>query len=99
MPVAKTREGGANTAGFDRSATVFDYFNLAGDSRIIVSEPDEIEAHATSLLEQLQRSHEEVVSRKQRALPPSELFADWETIKGRLNQGTALVALRCRRSR
>ena len=87
------REGGANASGFDRSATVFDYFNLAGDSRIIVSEPDEIEAHATSLLEQLQRSHEEVVSRKQRALPPSELFADWETIKGRLKQGTALVAL------
>jgi transcription-repair coupling factor (superfamily II helicase) len=87
------RELGTSTSGFDRSATVFDYFNLAGGSRIIASEPDEIEAHGTSLLEQLQRSYEEVVSRKQRALPPNELFADWETIKGRLNQGTALVAL------
>jgi transcription-repair coupling factor (superfamily II helicase) len=87
------RDFGANPSNFDRSATVFDYFNLAGDSRIIVSEPDEVEANGTSLLEQLQRSYEEVVSRKQPALPPAELFADWDTIQGRLKQGTALVAL------
>jgi transcription-repair coupling factor (superfamily II helicase) len=87
------REVGANTSGFDRSATVFDYFNLAGDSRVIASEPDEIDAHGTKLLEQLQRSYEEVVSRKQTAIPPAKLLADWDTIKARLNQGTALVAL------
>jgi transcription-repair coupling factor (superfamily II helicase) len=34
-----------------------------------------------------------VVSRKQPAIPPAKLLADWDTIKARLNQGTALVAL------
>jgi len=41
----------------DRRATVFDYFTRARSSRIIVSEYDEVEAHAVKLLEQIERSY------------------------------------------
>jgi transcription-repair coupling factor (superfamily II helicase) len=48
-------------AGFmgdlDRSATVFDYLTRGRGFRIIVSEADEVEAHAVKLLEQMQRSY------------------------------------------
>src|SRR5205814_6093270 len=41
----------------DRRATIFDYFARAKSTRIIVSEHDEVEAHATKLLEQIRRSY------------------------------------------
>src|SRR5262245_42910783 len=83
----------ATSLRLDRSATVLDYFNLAGDSRIIVSEPDEVDAQGMKLLEQLEQSYKEVVARKQPAPLPSELFADWDAIEARLIQGTSLVTL------
>ena len=57
----------------DRSATVFDYLRLAQDSRIVVSERDEVDDHAVKLVEQLQQSYEAALARKDRPLPPSEL--------------------------
>jgi transcription-repair coupling factor (superfamily II helicase) len=42
----------------DRTATIFDYLLCADESRIITSEPDEVEASANKLLAQLDRSYE-----------------------------------------
>jgi transcription-repair coupling factor (superfamily II helicase) len=47
----------------NRGATVFDYLSRANASRIIVSERDEVDANATKLLEQIQRSYEEARER------------------------------------
>jgi transcription-repair coupling factor (superfamily II helicase) len=85
-------EGDEPTLELDRSATVFDYLNLTRESRIIVSEPDEITVHATKLVEQLRQSYEEATARKP-VLTPSQLVADWAAVKARLDQATQLVAL------
>jgi transcription-repair coupling factor (superfamily II helicase) len=77
----------------DRSATVFDYLADAKDSHILVSEHDEVEANAIKLLEQLQHSYDEAVSRGEPAAPPSELFADWDLVQRRLDQSTHLAEL------
>src|SRR3984893_14405724 len=84
---------GLSRTDLDRSATLFDYLSLRRDSRIIVSERDEVDAHGLKLVGQLQQSYEEAVNRKARPLAPAEVFADWETISGRLDQGTQVVAL------
>jgi transcription-repair coupling factor (superfamily II helicase) len=77
----------------NRGATVFDYLSRAKDGRIIVSEADEVAANAAKLLENVQHSYEEALSRKERAVPPSELFADWELVDARLTQATHLAEL------
>src|SRR6185295_8631588 len=41
----------------DRDATIFEYLARARGARVIVSERDEIDAHALKLLEQVQRSY------------------------------------------
>jgi transcription-repair coupling factor (superfamily II helicase) len=84
---------GFSRTDLDRSATLFDYLGLRRDSRIIVSERDEVDAHALELVAQLQQSYEEAVNQKARPLAPAEVFADWETVAGRLDQGTQVVAL------
>ncbi len=48
---------------FDRSATFFDYLARAKESRIFLSESDEVEAHLVKLSEQIQNSYEEAVRR------------------------------------
>jgi transcription-repair coupling factor (superfamily II helicase) len=80
-------------ANLDRSATVFDYLSRARDARIIVSERDEVDAHVAKLIEQLQHSYEEALSRKDRALPPAELFAESSTVETRLDQATTISHL------
>jgi transcription-repair coupling factor (superfamily II helicase) len=77
----------------DRSATVFDHLSRAKGSRIIVSERDEVEAHATKLLENLRHSFDEALSRREQPLPLSELFADWTVIEERLAQATHVAEL------
>ncbi|HYK02832.1 MAG TPA: transcription-repair coupling factor, partial [Thermoanaerobaculia bacterium] len=78
----------------DRSATVFDYLSRARDSRIVVSEADEVAANATKLFESIQHSYEEALSRKERyAPPPPELFAAVELVESRLAQATQLAQL------
>ena len=91
----RTPDAGESVDGalFDRSATIADYFSLAGESRIIVSEPDEVGANGLALLDQLQQSYDEAVARNEQALPPSQLFSDWSVLAARLGQGTALQAL------
>jgi transcription-repair coupling factor (superfamily II helicase) len=82
--------------GHDRAATLFDFIALAHDARIVVSERDEVEAAATKLLEQMQRSFEDAVRKFETAAPlapPAELFADWSDIAGKLAQGSSVVEL------
>jgi transcription-repair coupling factor (superfamily II helicase) len=93
----------------DRSTTFLDYLAQAAESRVIVSEPDEVEAHATKLVEQVERSYQELLEPGARSpltpgarnpepeagslKPPSLLFADWPSVQSRLAQGTALLQL------
>ena len=83
--------------GEDRQATLFDYLRLAHDSRIVVSEPDEVEAHAAKLLEQMQRSYDAIAeagrSDTQKIPPPSALFAEWPDVNARFEQATTLLQL------
>ena len=93
VPLQEVLAGHGPGADLDRSATLFEYLGLRRDSRIIVSERDEVDAHALKLAGQLQQSYEEAVNQKARPLSPAEVFADWETVAGRLDQGTEVVAL------
>jgi transcription-repair coupling factor (superfamily II helicase) len=83
--------------GDERPATLFDFIALAHDARIIVSERDEVEASATTLLEQLHRSYEDAVRKAdERAGPPpspQQLFADWNDVAGKLAQGSRVAEL------
>ena len=75
----------------DRGATLFDYLTGAKESRIVVSERDEVEASATKHLEQMQHSYEEKSAVQ---LPPPEvLFADWPLVESRLAAATNLAHL------
>jgi transcription-repair coupling factor (superfamily II helicase) len=77
----------------DRRATVFDYISRARESRVVVSERDEVDANATKLVEQIQHSYEEALSRKERAAPPADLIADYDLVDARLTQATQLAQL------
>jgi len=82
----------------DRGATLFDYLARASASRIIVSERDEVEAHATRLLAQIQQSYDNLVANmprgEARAAPtPDRLLTDWDTVSARLAQATELSIL------
>src|SRR5262249_43190470 len=84
---------GVDPANLDRSATILDYMKLAADSQVIVSEPDEVEANAMKLVEQLRQSYEEALHRKQRSLAPTDLFASWNDLAAHLDHGTRLTTL------
>jgi transcription-repair coupling factor (superfamily II helicase) len=78
----------------NRGATVFDYVSRARDSRIVVSEADEVATNTAKLFESLQHSYREALSRKERhAPPPSELFAEVELIESRLAHATQVAQL------
>jgi transcription-repair coupling factor (superfamily II helicase) len=87
--------------GSDLSATIFDFLARAKESRVIVSEVDEVETQAEKFVAQLQHSYNEAVARNAdvRArstggvAPPSELFADLEVIRPRLGAATNLTEL------
>ena len=82
----------------NRGATVFDYLSRARDSRIVVSEADEVAANAIRLFENLQHSYERPLSRKERyAPPPPSCLRTWQLVESRLAQATQLAAARARR--
>ncbi len=76
----------------DRSSTLFDYLAQSHDSRIIVSEHDEVEASAIKLIEQLEESYA-ALSGAAEVPPPDQLFADRESIVSRLAPSTRLAEL------
>jgi transcription-repair coupling factor (superfamily II helicase) len=77
----------------DRLATLFDYLRRARASRLIVAERDEVDANATRLVEQIQRSYADAASRREQALPPAQLFVEWPAIEAYLRQATHLAQL------
>ncbi len=80
--------------GDDRAATLFDYLARVKESRVIVSERDEVDAHSQKLLESVYRSYEEARARNGAALaPPSPdaLFANWRDVESRLAHATSLA--------
>jgi transcription-repair coupling factor (superfamily II helicase) len=77
----------------NRGATIFDYLTRASASRIIVSERDEVDAHATKLLDQIQQSYDNIAGASSSVPRPDELFADWETVTSRFAQATQLSIL------
>jgi transcription-repair coupling factor (superfamily II helicase) len=78
----------------NRGATVFDYVSRARDSRIVVSEADEVAVNAVKLFENIQHSYEEALSRKERyAPPPADLFAAPRLVETRLAQATQIAQL------
>jgi len=89
----------ADTLASDRSSTVFDYVSRTRGSHIVVSERDEVDASAIKLVEQLQHSYEEAVSRNAATSnapaveAPAELVADWDQIRARLDHATSLSHL------
>ncbi|HEY2908260.1 MAG TPA: transcription-repair coupling factor [Vicinamibacterales bacterium] len=79
-----------------RAATVFDYLSRARDSRVILSEADEVGAAGAKLIEQVQHSYDEALSKATagpKPVPPSELLADWDAVSGRLAAATELSQL------
>jgi transcription-repair coupling factor (superfamily II helicase) len=88
--------------GEDRSATVFDYLSRMKQSRVVVSEADEVDANALKLWEHLQHSYDEAVQRgdiatrdedQSASLAPAALFADWPSVEARLAAATHLSQL------
>ncbi len=77
----------------DRSATLLDYLARARASRVLVSERDEVDAHASRLYESVQHSHEEAASRGERVPAPGDLLADWDAVASRLDRGVNLLHL------
>jgi transcription-repair coupling factor (superfamily II helicase) len=81
----------------DRRATLFDYLARGNESFVVVSEPDEVQAHVVKRLEQLQQSYETIVAAATTSAtsvaPPSELFASLELIESRLASATQLAML------
>jgi transcription-repair coupling factor (superfamily II helicase) len=77
----------------ERNATIFDYLAKARGHRVIVSERDEVEAHALKVLEQSRHSYVEAVGRGQQVPLPEVLFAEWGSIESRLARATNLAHL------
>ena len=80
----------------DRGATLFDYLSRASASRIIVSERDEVDANVTKLFAQIQQSYENIAGlagARASVPPPSDLFADGDTVASRFAQATQLSIL------
>ena len=82
----------------DRGATIFDYLAAASASRIIISERDEVEAHATKVLQQISQSYQDILANLVRggavsAPTPDELLVDWDTVAARFAPATTLSIL------
>ena len=77
----------------DRRATAFDYLSRAKDSRVTVSEQDEVAVNGSKLIEQIQHSYEEALNRGEPAESPSSLFAAWDLFEARLAHATHLSQL------
>ncbi len=82
----------------DRTSTIFDYLSLVRQSRVIVSERDEIEASASKLLEHARHSYEEAVGRQAEGAGPAlqspeHFFVDWDEVNAPLAQGTEVAQL------
>ncbi len=79
-------------------ATIFDYLARMRETRILVSEPDEVAAASQKLLEQIHRSYDDVrgrtpASSREQIPPPDSLVADGAVVISRLESGTVITEL------
>jgi transcription-repair coupling factor (superfamily II helicase) len=74
-----------------RVATIFDFLALAKDTRIIVSEADEVEAHVHRVVDQITRSYQDL--RGPDTPEPRTLILEWSDIAPRLNRATTVAQL------
>jgi transcription-repair coupling factor (superfamily II helicase) len=84
--------------GDDRAATLFDYLSLSNEVEVVVSERDEVNTHATKLIDQMQRSYDAISAADRsgsasRIPPPSLLFVDWNEVDARLSRATMVSQL------
>jgi transcription-repair coupling factor (superfamily II helicase) len=94
VPLRDVLTNAAGEAAAPESATLFDYLALARESRVVVSERDEVDEAARKLVEQIQQSYMTAVGKADlKILPPSELFAGWDSIAARLDHATQLAQL------
>jgi transcription-repair coupling factor (superfamily II helicase) len=98
LPVDRGAIGseGSGTVDVDRRATIFDYLALAQASRVVVSEPDEVEGALSKFADHMQRSYEDAIARGETPggpLPPADRFADLENVQTRLASATNLAQL------
>jgi transcription-repair coupling factor (superfamily II helicase) len=94
VPLRDVLASSGTDAGPTASATLLDYLARTRESRVVVSERDEVDGAATRLTEQIQQSYETAVGKGHvDVVPPSELFADWNIVAARLDHGTHLAQL------
>ncbi|HXW06561.1 MAG TPA: transcription-repair coupling factor [Vicinamibacterales bacterium] len=77
----------------DRSATFVDYMLAGGRPIVLVSEPDEVEAHGRRISDQVRSSHEDALGRGLRVPRPERLTVGWDEAVSWLNGATALEML------
>ena len=75
------------------TATFFDYLPDDRDLTFIVREEDEVAAHVSKLVEQVQASYEEARGERPTSPPPQELLVPWEEVASRLSSATRLEQL------
>ena len=85
----------AGTEALDRRATLVEFLMEGRPSRVIVSEPDEVESALVARMEQFRRSYEEASARTSpgAVLPPDRLFADPDRLLAWLASATAVAEL------
>jgi transcription-repair coupling factor (superfamily II helicase) len=76
----------------EESVTVLEFLAASG-LRVIVSEADQVEEVALKLRQQLDESFQDALTRRAPALPPTQLFADWEDLAPRLTTAPRLDEL------
>ena len=86
---------GSRTEDSDRTSNIFDYLARARQSRLIVSERDEVEASAAKLLDAVGHSYEEAAGRlTNSAISPPEYFhVDWDDARAWLAPATEVAQL------
>ena len=79
----------------DRGATLFDYLSRASASRLIVSERDEVEANAAKVLEQINRSYQDIAANLAGGSvpPPDDIVVSKDIVDARLAQATTISIL------
>ncbi|MEO5894866.1 MAG: transcription-repair coupling factor [Vicinamibacterales bacterium] len=77
----------------DRSATLFDYLWAHGKPHVLVSEPDEVQAHGLKLTEQVQASYAESLAKGNKPASPESLVLSWDEVAGWLEDATSLEML------
>jgi transcription-repair coupling factor (superfamily II helicase) len=77
----------------DRSSTIFDYIRIGQRATVLVSEPDEVQAHGEKLTQQIEASYQEAVGKGSRSAPPRDLIVGWDDAAKWLEGATVLETL------